>query len=322
MRGDALGQSVRMIEPSIVTLTLNPAIDLSYEVDRLVATHKLRTCAERTFPGGGGINVARVLARLGRETNCVYLAGGATGPTFEALLTEQGLPATRIAIAGSTRIATTVFETETGKEFRFTPPGPEVSEPEWRACLDTLARLRCDWLVASGSLPRGVPTQFYAHLASLTAASGSRLVLDSSGLALRDAIASGGVYLAKPNLAEFEQLTGRQFAGPEDVGQAARELVRASGMHAMVVTLGAQGAVLATGDDIVLSPALALEAKSAVGAGDSFVAGMVHALAGGEDMAAAFRFGMAAGSAAILTPGTELARREDIERLAGLFGVE
>ena len=259
------------------------------------------------------------MARLGKPSTCVYLAGGATGLTFEALLAEQGLPATRVPIAGATRIATTVFETSSAKEFRFTPPGPAVTEPEWRGCLDRLAQLQCDWLVASGSLPPGVPDDFYAHLAAMTASNDTRLVLDSSGLALRDAIAAGGVYLAKPNLAEFELLTGRSFAGPEDVGETAREVVRASGMVAMVVTLGAQGAVLATGDDVDVCPALELEAKSAVGAGDSFVAGMVHALADGEDMAAAFRFGMAAGSAAILTPGTELALREDIEKMLAAF---
>jgi 6-phosphofructokinase 2 len=308
-----------MAATQIVTLTMNPAIDLSYEVDVLVPTQKLRTPAERYFPGGGGINVARVLARLGRQSTCIYLAGGATGPTFDALLAQQGLPATRVPIAGATRIATTVFETSTGREFRFTPPGPEVSEGEWRACLETLAQQPCDWLVASGSLPRGVPSDFYADLAELAARNGTKLVLDSSGLALREAIAAGGVYLAKPNLAEFEQLTGRQFAEPQDAGEAARDLVRASGMFAMVVTLGAQGAVLATANDVQVCPALALEAKSAVGAGDSFVAGIVHALAGGEQIAEAFRFGMAAGSAAILTPGTELAMAEDIERMRAAY---
>lgn len=304
---------------TIVTLTLNPAIDLSYEVDAIAPTQKLRTRAERTFPGGGGINVARVLARLGRQTRCVYLAGGATGPTFEALLAEQDLSATRVPIGGATRIATTVFETGTGKEFRFTPPGPEVAEDEWRACLDALALEPCDWLIASGSLPRGVPGDFYAHLAARIASNGTRLVLDSSGLALREAIAGGGVFLAKPNLAEFEQLIGRKFAGPQQVADSARDMVRASGMFAMVVSLGAEGAVLATGDDTKVCPALALETKSAIGAGDSFMAGMVHALAGGEDIAEAFRFGMAAGSAAILTPGAELALRQDIERMLAAY---
>lgn len=308
-----------MTRPAIVTLTLNPAIDLSYEVDRLVPTQKLRVGTERLFPGGGGINVARVLARLGREATCVYLAGGATGPTFAALLAEQGLAATGIPVAGATRIATTVFERETGHEFRLTPPGPQIGEAEWRGCLEALAEMPCDWLVASGSLPRGVPDDFYAHLAEVTAGKGARLVLDSSGEALRAGITSGGVWLAKPNLAEFEQLAGRTFADPQETGAAAREMVRANGMEALVVSLGADGAVLATRHGYEVLPALPLEAKSAVGAGDSFVAGMVHALAGGEDMAAAFRLGMAAGSAAILTPGTDLALREDIERMRAAY---
>ncbi|MBM3595628.1 MAG: hypothetical protein FJX31_07585 [Alphaproteobacteria bacterium] len=131
-----------MLPPAIVTLTLNPAIDLSYEVDALVPTQKLRTPAESLYPGGGGINVARMLARLGREATCVYMAGGETGPTFAALLAERGLKATCVPTRGATRIATTVLETGSGKEFRLTPPGPDVSETEWRACLDTLARLQ------------------------------------------------------------------------------------------------------------------------------------------------------------------------------------
>jgi 6-phosphofructokinase 2 len=317
--GDDPGQSGMMSQPAIVTLTLNPAIDLSYEVDALVPTQKLRTPAESLYPGGGGINVARVLARLGREATCVYMAGGATGPTFAALLAEQGLKATGVPTRGATRIATTVFETGSGKEFRLTPPGPEVGEAEWRACLDTLARMPCNWLVASGSLPRGVPDDFYARLAAVIRPNGAKLVLDSSGPALREAIAAGGVHLAKPNLAEFEQLTGRTFDGPQEVAEAAREVVRTSGMEAMVVSLGSDGAVLATADEVNVCPALALEAKSAVGAGDSFVAGMVHALAGGGDMAEAFRFGMAAGSAAILTPGSELALRDKIEEMLAAY---
>lgn len=313
------GQSVIMSRPAIVTLTMNPAIDLSYEVDAMLPTQKLRTRAERLCPGGGGINVARVLARLGHEPRCVYLAGGATGPTFEALLARHELAAIRVPIAGSTRIATTVFESDTGREYRFTPPGPDIDEAEWRACLTMLDDLECDWLVASGSLPNGVPPDFYAELAALAARKGTRLVLDSSGEALRAGIASGGVYLAKPNLAEFEQLAGRSFDDQRGVGEAASELVRANAMAAMVVSLGADGAILATPGGFEALPALPLEAKSAVGAGDSFVAGMAHALAAGENISAAFRLGMAAGAAAILTPGTDLALRPDIERLMAAY---
>jgi 6-phosphofructokinase 2 len=251
--------------------------------------------------------------------SCVYLAGGATGPTFEALVAEHGLHAIPAPIAGTTRIATTVFEVQSGQEYRFTPPGPEVSEAEWSACLDKLDRIDVDWLIASGSLPQGVPTDFYARLAERTARQGTRLVLDSSGEALRAGISGGGVYIAKPNLAEFEQLTGRSFDGPQEIGESARELVSASDMTALVVTIGGDGAVLATADTFEFCPALACEAKSAVGAGDSFVAGMVHALANGDDLADAFRVGMAAGSAAILTAGTDLALRDDIERLTKVY---
>lgn len=308
-----------MTGPAIATLTMNPTIDLSYEVEKLLHTQKLRTREETFFPGGGGINVARVLARLGRQAQCVYLAGGITGTTYRALIEAQGLDATCVPIAGSTRITTTVFESETGKEFRFTPPGPEVSETEWRGCLDLFEDLDCDWLVASGSLPPGVPHDFYAILAGLVSRKGTRLVLDTSGSALRAGIDSGSVFLAKPNEAEFEMLVGRNFANNQEVGEAARELVRTSGMHAIVVTLGADGAVMATAEHFESLPATPLDVKSAVGAGDSFVAGMIHSLAAGGDFSAAFRNGMAAGTAAALTPGNNLALREDIERLAAAY---
>ena len=304
-----------MAQPTIATLTMNPAIDLSYEVDEIAPTKKLRTRAENLFPAGGGINVARVLARLGDNPRCVYMAGGMTGPTFEALLAEHGLAATRIAIEGSTRISTTVNESDTGEEYRFTPPGPEVTEAEWLACLEAIEDLDCDWLVASGSLPRGVPSDFYARLAVQAARGGTRVAVDCSGKPLRAAIASGKLFMAKPNQVEFEYLCGRCFLTTEGIGEAASEMVRDNGLHLLVVTLGDRGAVLAAPDGHRFCPALPLEAKSAVGAGDSFTAGMVHALAHGQELDEAFRLGMATGSAAILTAGTGLALREDIERL-------
>ncbi len=300
---------------TIATLTMNPTIDLSYEVDRVFHTHKMRARNERYAPGGGGINVARVFVRLGGNARCYYLSGGATGPAFDGLVDTNQLVRTRISIANPTRIATAILECETGKEFRFTPAGPEVSEAEWQAALNSIAEAPCDYLVASGSLPPGVPEDFYARAAAVMRERGIAFMLDTSGEALRQGLAGGGIELVKPSLGEFRKLVGRELADLDEISDAARAIVDSGQARYVTVTMGHRGALLASKDGVTCLPALQIEAQSAVGAGDSFMAGMVHALARGWDASKAFRYGMATGSAAVLTPGTDLAFPDDIERL-------
>jgi len=141
----------------IATLTMNPTIDVSYAVDAVRHTHKMRTGEEAYAPGGGGINVARVYVRLAGMARCFYLSGGATGPALDGLIDQHQLVRTRIPIHGDTRVACAVHETGSGKEYRFTPGGPEVSEREWQACLAALRGAACEVMVLSGSLPPGVP---------------------------------------------------------------------------------------------------------------------------------------------------------------------
>ncbi|WP_374528398.1 1-phosphofructokinase family hexose kinase [Novosphingobium sp.] len=305
--------------PRIATLTLNPAIDSACEAEKVFPTHKIRTFGERYDPGGGGINVARVLARLGSKVEVVYLSGGATGALLDELLVDAGMHKHRIAIHDHTRMSLAVFERATGQEFRFVPEGPLVSEGEWQAALADSAALDCDWLVASGSLPRGVPDDFFARLAAALAPRGVRLALDTSGPALKAALDAGGLALVKPSQGEFEALTGQTFASPTEIGEAAQAMVRAGKAAMIAVTLGHEGAVLAHADGVEIRPGAKVEVRSATGAGDSFVAGMVHALSGGAAAAEALRWGMACGTAAVLNPGTGLAHVPDIERMLALF---
>ena len=296
----------------VATLTLNPAIDGACEADAIFPTHKIRTRAERYDPGGGGINVARVLARLGEEVEVVYLAGGATGALLDELLDQNGLLRQRIPIHDHTRQSLSVFECSTGKEFRFVPEGPLVSEAEWRAAFDRCAALDHGWLVASGSLPRGVPVDFYARLCAALAGRDMRFVVDTSGPALAAAMDAGGLFLVKPSLGEFEALVGRKLENAEAVGRAALELVRAGRVRHIAVTMGHEGAVLAHAGGVLVRPALEVPVRSATGAGDCFVAGMVHGFMRGGGAEDAFRWGMAAGTAAVLSPGTGLAQPADI----------
>lgn len=302
--------------PRIATLTMNPTIDVSYDVARMQHTHKMRTANEQYAPGGGGINVARVFTRLGGEALNFYLSGGATGPALDGLLADHGLGCCRIPIAGATRVASAVHELDTGKEYRFTPSGPTIAEAEWQACLAALAdALPLDALVLSGSLPNGVPVDFYARAARLAAERETPVVLDSSGEALVAGLEAGGLLLIKPSQGELAALVGRSVETVEEIGAEAMRLVQAGKARLVAVTMGHNGAVLARAEGVSFLPAPQIEAKSAVGAGDSFVAAMVYALASGRDDLDAFCLGMAAGSAAVLSPGTGLAFPDDIARL-------
>ncbi|HSG35106.1 MAG TPA: 1-phosphofructokinase family hexose kinase [Sphingomonadaceae bacterium] len=297
---------------------MNPTIDLSFEVDRVLPTHKMRGRNERHDPGGGGINVARVFVRLGGNARCHYLSGGATGVALDGLLDLHQIVRSRVPIAGETRISASVFERSGEREYRFVTEGPTVAEDEWQACLESVSQARCRYFVASGSLPRGVPEDFYARVANTLNRNGPRFVLDSSGAGLAGGLAGGGVFLVKPSIGELRQLTGEALESDEAVAGAARAIVDRGEAEHVVVTMGREGAMLVNAGGILRLPAIPVDAVSCVGAGDSFVAGMVHALAGGSEIADAFRFGIAAGAAATLTPGTDLARAEDIAKVAGM----
>ncbi len=298
----------------IVTLTINPAVDISWEVDDVVPVRKLRSSGGLVYPGGGGINVSHVISELGGESTAVFAQGGIVGTLLTELLDDYAIDRRVIKIAGRTRLSATVYETSTQDEYRVTPPGPEVTEQEWQAVLDVVARLECDYLVCAGSLPEGVPDDFYAQVAQAVKPRGTRVILDTSGRPLVEALREG-VYLVKPNLREIEHLVGRKAPTPEKQEQIARQLVDDGQAEIVALTLGAAGALLVWKDGNLRLPAFNVHARSAVGAGSSFVAGMVYALNEGRGIEEAFKLAVACGAAALITPGTELCRRADVERL-------
>lgn len=301
--------------PRILTLTLNPAVDGSCEAAVVHPIHKVRTRNERYDPGGGGINVARVVRRLGDDVSAWYLAGGATGSVLDELLDRDGITRHPFPIMGHTRISHAVYETSTGQEYRFVPEGPDVSSAEWQPMLAALEQEAFDWLVVSGSLPRGMGTDDLLPFLDLAAQRDARLVLDTSGDALAACVAHGGLSLVKPSRGELERLAGRSLADLQAVIDAAAALVSGGKVEMVAVTLGHEGAVLVDRDGALVEPAIDVPVKSATGAGDSFLAGMVHALTVGQARQAAFRYGMAAGTAAVMTPGTDLCWPEDIARI-------
>ncbi|XXF75708.1 1-phosphofructokinase family hexose kinase [Myxococcaceae bacterium GXIMD 01537] len=302
--------------PRIVTLTLNPALDVSTSTAEVTPEHKLRCDEARFDPGGGGLNVARVVRELGGESLAVYPRGGPTGDLLEQLLEARGVTRRPIAISGFTRESFTVAETRSGREFRFVLPGPAMTQPEWQGCLDTLVEAAegASFLVASGSLVPGVPVDFYARVARLAKKLGVRCVVDTSGEPLKAALAEG-VFLAKPNRREFRALSGVASDEVAALAPAARALVERGEAQVLVVSMGAEGALLTLRGTQLRAVPPPVATNSSVGAGDSFVAGMTYAMARGIEAADAFRWGVAAGTAALLTAGTELCRRGDTERL-------
>lgn len=299
----------------VATLTLNPAIDSACEAQEVSPTRKIRTWGERYDPGGGGLNVSRVLHRFGVETEAVYLCGGPTGALLNELLTQAGLPQKPIPIKDHTRMSLAVYERSTGHEYRFVPEGPLVADAEWRAALGTCLASDTGWVVASGSLPRGLPDDFFARLAAPVAAMGRKMVLDTSGAALKAAMAAGGIYLAKPSVGEFEALVGRSLPSHADVAEAARPFVADGKVQYLAVTMGEEGAVLVHQGGVLTHSGIKAVAHSTTGAGDSFLAGLVLGMLLEEPLERAFLRGIASGTSAVLHPGTGLCQIADVERL-------
>lgn len=299
---------------NIVTLTLNSSVDVQWDVDEVVPIQKLRSSAPLHFPGGGGINVSRVIRILGGHSIAIHTAGGHTGQQFRDLVEAQGLLTRTIPIQGTTRSSATVFERSTSHEFRVTPPGPVMSEQEWRSFLDAAFEYASDYIVATGSLPLGVPNDFYARVTRIARDRGLRVVLDTSGRALFEALEEG-VYVVKPNLVELERLVGRRAETEQDQEALCREVIAGGRAQIVALTLGADGALLVTPDETLRLKAPEVDVKSAVGAGDSFVAGLTWGLASGRPPADAFRLAVATGTATVMTAGSELCRRADVDRL-------
>jgi 6-phosphofructokinase 2 len=301
---------------TIVTFTMNPAIDVSAAVARVVPMHKLRCTSVRRDAGGGGINVARVVARLGGDVRAIYPVGGPIGDLLRRLVDVEAVASQTIALSQDTRESFTVSEEGTGKQYRFVLPGPELTGDECGHCLAAVAQIHPAprFFVASGSMPAGVPDDFLPRAARAAKALGAKVVVDTSGPALA-AVLEEGVFLVKPNLRELQELVGSPLDERQHQLAAARNLIEKRAAETVALTLGHLGALLVTQRQAFYAPALPVKPVSVVGAGDSFLGAMVWSLDAGRSIEHAFRYGIAAGSAALLSPGTGLCKAEDVRRL-------
>lgn len=300
----------------IVTLTLNPALDKSTAIDRLQPEKKLR-CDQPTFdPGGGGINVSRAIKILGGESLAIYAAGGMEGEKLKELLTGEGIDQEILSIQNPTRENLVVFERTTTNQYKFGMPGSTLNEKEIQACLKIIQNLPGDveYLVASGSLPPGVPDDLYARIAEIAKNKNIKCVIDTSGKALIKA-SQAGVYLMKPNLGELSELAGKEEISGMEQEEIARKIINEGKAEILVVSLGARGAMLVTKDSIEYIVPPTVRQSSSVGAGDSMVGSLILSLSRGDDLREALKWGVAAGTAATITPGTELCRKKDVENI-------
>lgn len=299
--------------PRILTLTLNPALDVSTRCDRVTAGEKIRCGPTHMDPGGGGINVSRVAHRLGRDTLAVALMGGLTGDQMQLLLSHEGVPHTRVPAGNDTRESFTVTQRATGEQFRFVLEGPLASAEEVETCLAVVeAEVRPgDIVVGSGSLPPGVPDDFYATLIRRSVARGAKVAIDTSGRWLEPALREG-CFVVKPSLSELEAFVGRSLPARSDQLDAARSLVLSGRAECVALSLGSDGALLVTHEGSWHAAAPPITAVSAVGAGDSFLAGLLVATLDGRSWPEALRVAVSAGSVTAESPHTSLCDRESV----------
>ncbi|GEP51080.1 phosphofructokinase [Flavobacterium noncentrifugens] len=301
--------------PKIVTVTFSPSIDKSTTVKMLIPEKKLKCSTPKSEPGGGGINVARVLKKLGTDAIAVFPSGGYTGKFFNQLLEKENVPSVIIPSQQETRENFVIRDESTGQQFRFGMPANELSETEWKACLEAVENIEgIDFIIASGSLPPGVPVSIFGKLAEISKRKKAKFIVDTSGPALKKAMAHE-IFMLKSNLSELAYLSGTKKMPVSEAEQAARKILTTGHCQIIVVSLGEQGAILVTRNQVFRAKAPKIITKSTVGAGDSMLAGIVHALANGKSLKASLQFGISCGTAATMNYGTELCHVEDAESL-------
>lgn len=302
----------------ILTITLNPAVDITTTTAAVEPGRKLRCDPPRIDPGGGGVNAARVIKALGGQTTAVVAVAGGTGAMLRTLVEAAGLDAVFLDASGLTRQSFAVHDRTNGGQYRFVLPGPrqdpEFAERAMTAIGGVLGIGDFSYVVASGSLPPGIPDDFYGRLAEMVRARDARMILDTSGAALAAALGRR-VFLIRTNRIEAQELAETLGVDAEDPERLARSIVTSGSAEVAIVTGGADGALLFNGEGAVRIRPPPVKVVSPVGAGDSFVGALSFALAEGWSYERACAHGVAAAAAAMLTEATELAHADDIRRL-------
>ena len=298
----------------ILTLTLNPALDIHTSVPELIPTDKMRCSTARYDPGGGGVNVARAVVALGGTAEAIITSGSYSGAHIRTMLGKDGIAVHAVTIANPTRESFTVTEEWTGQQYKFVLPGPHLTSGEEKRCLQAVTRCAsgADYLVVSGSVPPGCSDSIFAGLARIAEKYACRLIVDTAGPTLK---LVSGAYLIKPSLRELRECVGNSLIDRASQVAAARDLIDAGVSEIVVISYGSNGAMVVTVEEAMDVASIHVPGGSGVGAGDNMVAAITYALDQGWSLIDAVRFGTAAGAATLLTPGTQPCRRVDVDRL-------
>ncbi|WBU59504.1 1-phosphofructokinase family hexose kinase [Paracoccus albus] len=307
-----------MTQAPILTVTLNPALDLSTGADHVEPDRKLRCDAPVTDPGGGGINVSRAIKIMGGDTTAFVALGGTVGTRMAQMLTDAGISWREMRSPGETRQSLAVTDRGSGLQYRFVMPGPEWGRHDVETSLRQIAEAAQPGglVVLSGSNPPGVPDDYAAQLAGGLYDIDAGLIVDTSGKALR-AVADGGhnFALLRMDREEAEGLAGHPLPERADTARFATSLVQVGAAKAVIVARGSDGNIIADATGAWHAEAAKVEIISKVGAGDSFLAGFTLGHARGLPIHDALGLGAAMASATCMTPATELCRRVDVDRL-------
>lgn len=298
----------------ILTITLNPCVDKSSKLPQLQPEAKLRCTQVLNEAGGGGINVSKALMKLGSSSIALFPSGGHNGDMLCSLLRKEGIVYHSTQTQVETRENWIILEEATNNQYRFTFPGLSVNEKDITTFVNQIKHFAPHFVVASGSLPDGLPDSFYGYIVDITKSINAKAVIDTSGPALV-ALKNKGAYLIKPNLKELAMLLDVDSLKINEVDDAALQAIQNGYAEMIAVSMGAQGAWLVTKNEKYFAAAPDVPKKSTVGAGDSMVAGMVYMLEQNRSLKEVIHYGVACGSAATMNEGSQLFNYEDVQKL-------
>ncbi len=306
----------------IYTVTLNPALDKTAQVPRFTVDEVNRITGLREDPGGKGINVSKVIDRLGGRSRAVALLGGSVGAKIAGVLDEAGIDVWAFEASGETRTNLKVVDDELGTHTDINEPGPEATVAQLDTMLSALVQelAHGDIVVLSGSLPKGAPVGTYGAWARACAKAGAKVFLDADGDALTRGL-DALPHLVKPNDAELSRLCGKTLEDEREIAVVARTLVD-RGIARVVVSMGGKGAVMAEKDRVLLARSPKVRVGSTVGAGDSVVAALAYAEERGMSLDETARLAMATGAANVMQSGTQAAERGLVDSLLGKVTLE
>lgn len=306
----------------ILTVTLNPSVDKLYLVDRLEKDTVMRVKEVHNTAGGKGLNVSKVAARLGEPVTACGFLGGFNGAYVRSLLESEGITPAFTEVRAETRSCINIRDTGTGRHTEFLEPGAAVVPDEVERFWESYRELACraDVIAISGSMPQGVPADFYGRLIAFARQQGKTVLLDTSGRTLADGL-KAGPSLIKPNTDEIGQLFGATITSMQERIDAAKVL-RAKGVGTVVISLGKDGALIVCEEGVFRGVTPDIPVVNTVGCGDSMIAGFAAAMRREAPMEEAIRLAMAVSTANALTVETGSFRQEDLERLLGQVQVE